>query len=142
MWYEISAEIPGLRNDESVVLCFDPVVVIRRLQKAFPNEVTVCLDDYAMSTYLALAAINVSHRTLQVAENDARRRGPILIFRMHSDTKQKIRGQAERHRISILSQQPIPDTIKSRFIEFLNRLEYHPFQVQSVRIDGNDVFDA
>ncbi len=142
MWYEVAARIPGAGYDENVAVCFDPEIVIHRLQKAFTDEVTVCIHDYAWKDFDTFTEMRASRAAIRLAESDARRRGPIFIFRFRTDTRQKIYGKAERYFVSISSQQPIPESIKSRFIEFLNQLEHKPIQVRSVRIDGNTIHDA
>ena len=142
MWYEVAAKIPGAGCDLDVAHCFDPTIVVLRLQKAFPTEITVCIHDYAWDNYDVFTERKAAMGAIRVAENDARRRGPVFIFRLRTDTNQEIIGRAERYAISISSQKPIPDSLKRRFIEFLKRLNFEPSQVRSVRIDGNTTYGA
>jgi hypothetical protein len=79
---------------------------------------------------------------IRIAENDARRRGPCWGFRVRTGTE-LIRGHAERYHVSISSESVIPEPLRSRFLVFLESLQFAPFvTVSSFRLEGNDKFPA
>ncbi len=105
----------------------------------------VCIHDYAWKDYdnfkqrsLIEGVGSGFEGALQTAENDARRRGPIFQFRLITQTKQEVRGVAERYIIRIISDQEIPVRLKQKFLTFLKSLTIESIEVTSVYIDGND----
>ena len=51
---------------------------------------------------------------LGVAARDARRRGPVWLFRLPAAGEGTIRGKAERHCVSFSSESPFPEPLRSR----------------------------
>jgi hypothetical protein len=123
MRYEIVAEITGGGMEKTIVGCFDPTTVIVRLMESFP-EVTVGLEDLGWRDFDGFKQRGAVEGAIRIAENDARRRGPIWAFRMRTDTKQVITGHAERYYVSLSSEEPIPEPLKSRFVAFLESLRF------------------
>lgn len=140
--FEISAHVKGGGYDESTVCCFDPTVVVVRLRKAFP-EVEVTPQDFAWKDYDAFRQRGAIEGCVRIAENDARRRGPMWQFRLPVEGNEWINGHAERYLVSVSSSQPIPEPLRSRFIAFLQELRFAPcVEVKSVRYVGNEEFPA
>jgi hypothetical protein len=140
--FVISASVVGHGMDKNIVCCFDPTIVIVRLREAFP-EVEVVPKDFAWRDYDAFRQRGVVEGAVRIAENDARRRGPIWTFRLPVPGKQPIRGRAERYDVSIWSEEPIPEPLRSRFIGFLQELRFAPcVEVKSVQFKGNDQYPA
>ena len=137
MVYKIAAEVPGCGTEIDVVGCFDPTVVIARLRRAFPDEVEVDPEDQGWKDYKAMLRLGGYEPALRTAERDAQRRAPIRLFRFPTGTEQVVYGKAERYHVSIWSEQPIPEPLKSRFLEFLRGLEFLSPTVRSERIEGN-----
>lgn len=133
----ISANVAGNGMDAAVVGCFDPTVVVVRLKQAFP-EVEVIPEDFAWRHYDAFKRRGAVDGAIRIAENDARRRGPIWTFRFPTSGKEPIKGRAERYIIEIMSDEPIPEPLRTRFIAFLNELKFaHFVTVKSVKLNGN-----
>jgi hypothetical protein len=138
----ISASVPGAGMDSSVVGCFDPTVVIARLRKAFP-DVEVIPQDFAWKDYDSFRQRGAVEGAVRIAENDARRRGPIWTFRMPQPGRPPIRGRAERYDVSLWSDEPVPEPLRSQFIEFLAELRFAPcVSIKSVRLEGNEEYPA
>jgi hypothetical protein len=134
--FEIAARI---EDEDNAVGCFDPTKVILRLIDEIP-EAIVCVHDYGWKDYDHFQQRSAYEGTIRVAENDARRRAPIYIFRLRTATKQVIRGHAERYIVSIRSDEEISNDLKQRFILFLNSLTTNQIEIKSVRIENNDEF--
>src|SRR4051794_10573672 len=101
--FAISARIAEDEHGHPVgVGCFDPTIVIGRLRRTFPNEVVVCIHDYAWKDYDFFVQRSFIS-ALDIAERDARRRGPIFHFRMRARDDQVIHGRAERYLVTIWS---------------------------------------
>jgi hypothetical protein len=142
--FEISANVTGAGMDADVVCCFDPTVVIARLRQAIP-DVEVIRQDFAWRDYESFKQRGAveGDGALRIAEKDARRRGPIWAFRLPVPGMSPIRGRAERYAVSIWSDVPVPEPLRSRFIAFLEGLCFAPcVSVKSVRLEGNDEFPA
>lgn len=139
MFYEIKATIPD-KNSCSVG-CFDPTRVVMRIRDEIPG-VTVCVHDYAWMNYDSFVSRSAYYGAIRGAENDARRRGPIYVFRVRTGTNQVVSGSVERYRIQISSEQPIPESIKSRFLNLFQSLKLGNFAVRSVRLNGNEEEDV
>lgn len=123
--------------DTAVVGCFDPTVVVVRLKREFP-DVVVSSEDLAWRDYDVFKQRGAVDHAVRIAQNDARRRGPIWAFRFPTSGGAPIKGRAERYNVQILSDEPIPEPLRSRFIAFLNELRFAPFvSVKSVNLDGN-----
>jgi hypothetical protein len=142
MMFEISATVSGFGLDPNVFCCFDPTVVIARLRKAFP-EVEVLPQDFAWRDFDAFRQHGVVGEAVRIAENDARRRGPLWVFRLPVPGKPAIRGAAERYCVRIFNEEPIPEPLRSRFLAFLEGLRFAPcVGVKSVRVEDNDELPA
>lgn len=148
--HEISASVAGAGMDADVVCCFDPTIVIVRLRRAFP-EVEVNPQDLAWRDYESFqqrGAVEGFGEGLQgairIAERDALRRGPLWTFRFPAPGRATIFGRAERYDVKIWSDEPIPEPLRSRFIEFLENLRFAAcVTVRSVRLEsGNQTFPA
>jgi len=140
--FEVAARVAGGGLNRDIVGCFDPTIVVVRLKDWFPDLI-VDLRDYAWKDYDSFKQRGIVEGAVRIAENDARRRGPIWAFRIPSGPGQAVRGHAERYIVSISSEEPIPVDLKARFWEFLNTLKFAPFvEVSSVKIEGNDVSPA
>ncbi|MGI8978450.1 MAG: hypothetical protein ACR2FY_04430 [Pirellulaceae bacterium] len=146
--FTISASVTGAGMDSGIVGCFDPTVVIARLRRAFP-DVEVIPQDFAWRDYDAflqrgaLEGASAVAGAMRIAEIDARRRGPIWTFRFPLPGRPPICGRAERYDVSIWSDDPVPEPLRSQFIEFLEGLRFAPFvNVTSVRLEGNDQYPA
>ncbi len=139
MLYEIAARI--VDDDPDAVGCFDPTKVVVRIRDEIPG-VTVCIHDYAWRDYDDFVSGAAYEGAIRVAENDARRRGPIFIFRVRSDANQVIKGAAERYSVGIWSEHPIPESTKSRFLALLNTFKLGGVSVRSVKIVGNEIEDV
>jgi len=137
--YKISASI-----DDSIhnsVGCFDPTRIVVRIRDEIPG-VTLCIHDYAWADYDSFVSRAGCAGAIRVAENDARRRGPIFIFRVRTETNQVIKGAAERYWVCINSESPIPEPIKSQFLTLFNSFKLGSMSVRSQRIVGNSVEDS
>ena len=150
--YVIEANMPWQSE-----FTFDPTVVIRKLAEQF-CELTYCLDDRAWSDFdyfhsrgVLLGALwtdeeqrdpnDVSpsrHRVRHIAANDARRRGPIWLFRVIWHDGAVYHGKVEREFITLWSEQPFPDELRQRFVRSLQQLEFVPPEVSAYRLEGND----
>jgi hypothetical protein len=140
--FVISAEVDGGGMNTDVVCCFDPTIVIVRLRQAFPDA-EVIPQDLAWRDYDAFKERGAVEGAVRVAENDARRRGPIWAFRLPILGKPDIRGRAERYDVSIFSKEPIPEPLRCRFLTFLEQLRFAEcVTVKSVRLEGNDEYPA
>lgn len=137
--YEIAARIDD--DVQDAVGCFDPTRIVVRIRDEIPG-ITVCIYDYAWANYDYFASRAEYTGALRVAENDARRRGPIFIFRVRTENDQIIKGAAERYRVHINSEQPIPEPIKSQFLTLFNSFNLGDTSVRSVKIVGNSFEDA
>jgi hypothetical protein len=142
--FRISASVNGAGTDSNVVCCFDPTMVIVRLRRVFP-DVEVIPQDFAWRDYDAFKQRGLveGDGALRIAENDARRRGPIWTFRLPAPGQPPICGRAERYDVSIWSEQPLPEPLRSRFLEFLEGLRFADcVSVESVRLEGNNSYPA
>ena len=139
MYYRVKAIVPD--NDPAVVGCFDPTRVVIRIRDEIPG-VTVCVHDYAWKDYDYFVSRAAYDGAIRVAENDARRRGPVFLFRVRTGTDQVVSGSVERYRIQVSSEQPIPEPIKSQFLDLFQSLSLGGFTVRSIRLDGNDQKDV
>ena len=142
--FMISAKVDGAGMDSKVICCFDPTIVIVRLRRAFP-DVEIIPHDFAWRDYDAFKQRGAveGDKALRIAEHDARRRGPIWTFRLPAPGRPPICGRAERYDVSIWSEEPVPEPLRSRFIEFLEGLRFADcVSVESVRLEGNDRFPA
>jgi hypothetical protein len=140
--YEISASVAGAGTDATVICCFDPTMVIVRLKRALP-KVEVDPHDHAWRDYEHFQQMADAEGAMRTAERDALRRGPQYLFRFPSPGRAVIFGRAERYDVRIWSDEPIPEPLRSRFLEFLENLRFAPcVSVRSVRISGNDTFPA
>lgn len=140
--FEISATVSGYGFDTNVVGCFDPRIVIARLREAFP-EAEVNPQDLAWRDYDTFRQHCLGEGAIRIATNDAIRRGPIWTFRLPVAGKTAIRGYAERYTVRIISEEPIPEPLRFRFIAFLEQLRFAPWvSVKSVRCEDNDEFPA
>lgn len=134
----LSADID--HDDTEVICCFDPTVVVVRFQRLFP-EAEVIPQDFAWRDYDLFKQRGVVDGAVRVAENDARRRGPIWLFRLPLPNGTKARGKAERYEVRLSSDEPFPEPLKSSLLEFLEGLRFAPcVRVRSVRLEGNDEF--
>ncbi len=135
MRYEIAATVPCYQTDS--VGCFDPTKVAVRLRDNFPG-VILCIHDYAWDRYEVFRDHKLDAALPSVA-NDARRRGPIYKFRIYTpDYDQELEGICERYTVRVISDQPIPEPLKSQLLEFFGSLTLDGISVTSVRQDGNN----
>lgn len=139
MYYMIKAVVPD--DDPKSVGCFDPTRVMVLIRDHIPG-VTVCLHDYAWKDFDSFVSRAAYYGAIRVAENDARRRGPIFLFRVRTGTDQIISGSVERYRIQVSSEQPIPESIRSQFLDLFQSLLLGSFSVRCIRLDGNDEVDV
>jgi|GEM_PF-3075911 len=140
--FVISAEVAGDGMNTDVVYCFDPTIVIVRLRQAFP-DVEVIPQDLAWRDCDTFKERGAVEGAVRIAENDARRRGPIWTFRLPIPGKPAIWGRAERYDVSIFSKEPIPEPLRCRFLTFLEQLRFAEcVTVKSVRFEGNDEYPA
>jgi hypothetical protein len=140
--YEIAARFPGAGTSTDVACCFDPRVVIARLRDEFAGEVEIDPTDHGWRDFKNFVRMGNAEGAARIAENDALRRAPNYVFRFHLPEGQEIGGNAERYVVRVTSDTPIPEPLKTRFLRFLRALPLVPFEVESVRIEGNDHFDA
>lgn len=138
--FEIRAEVRGGGLDEDVISCFDPTVIIVRLQRRFP-EVVVDAQDFAWRDYDEFKRRGALEGVVKISENDARRRGPIWRFHLPLGNGCDATGYAERYSIRILNEAPIPEPTRERFLAFLNELRFSSdVEVASVRLEDNEEF--
>jgi hypothetical protein len=138
--FVISASVDGAGTDSNVVCCFDPTIVIVRLRRTFPT-VEVILQDFAWRDYDAFKQRGAveGDGALRIAENDARRRGPIWTFRLPAPGRPPICGRAERYDVSIWSEAPLPEPLRSQFLLFLEGLQFADcVRIESIRLEGNN----
>lgn len=119
----ITAEIEGFGVETSVVCCFDPTVVIARLREVFPELIVSPLDS-SWKNYVGLSQIDAGTAALRIAENDARRRGPIWLFELPVFGGVAIRGKAERYVVCFQSDHPIHEPYLSRIVGFMEELKF------------------
>jgi hypothetical protein len=142
LMFQIAASIEGGFGDPDVVCAFDPNKVVVRLQRLFP-DLEVDPRDYAWRDFDAFAQHGLVDESgaLGVAARDARRRGPVWLFRLSVGGEGVIRGQAERHFVTFSSDGPFPEPLRSRLIEFVEGLKFAPCVcTKCVRIDHNDEY--
>jgi hypothetical protein len=152
--FEIAAEIEGGFDDPDVVCAFDPNKVILRLRRLFPG-LEVDAQDYAWRDFELFArhawrdfelfarhGLVDESGALGVAARDARRRGPVWLFRLPSESG-AVRGKAERHFVSFFSESPFAEPLRSQLIAFVEGLRFAScVGVKCVRIEGNDEHPA
>jgi len=140
--FTISASIPGHGLDKAIVCCFDPTIVVARLREAFP-EVEIIPQDFAWRDYDTFKQHGLGEDAVRIAVNDARRRGPIWTFRLPVAGGPPLRGRAERYDVTLFSEEPIPEPLRSRFLAFLDGLRFAPcVEVQSVQCVDNEELPA
>jgi hypothetical protein len=76
MYYEVRAVIPGAGYDNRIVGCFDPTRVVARLKDEIP-EVVVEPRDHSQKDVETFKRLDNAGAALEIAEADARRRGPM-----------------------------------------------------------------
>ncbi|HXD86227.1 MAG TPA: hypothetical protein VN641_07020 [Urbifossiella sp.] len=141
--FEIVAEIEGGFDDPDVLCAFDPNKVVFRLRQLFPG-LEVDPQDYAWRDFDLFTRHGLVDEAgaLGVAARDARRRGPVWLFRLPTEDG-AICGKAERHFVSFTSKSPFPEPLRSRLIAFVEGLRFAPcVTVKCVRIEGNDQHPA
>jgi hypothetical protein len=141
--FEIVASIEGGFDDPDVLCAFDPNKVVWRLRGQFPGLEVDPRDfawrDFDMFTQHGLVD---ESGALGIAARDARRRGPIWMFKLPTECG-AISGKAERHFVSFLSESPFPEPLRSQLIAFVEGLRFAPcVRVKCVRIEDNDEFPA
>jgi len=139
----ISAAIKGGFDDPDVVCAFDPNKVVFRACREFPGT-EVDPRDYAWRDFDLFVQHGYVDESgaLGVAARDARRRGPVWLFRIPAG-EGTIRGRAERHSVTFSSDFPFPEPLRSRLIEFVERLRFAPcVRVKCVRLEGNEELPA
>lgn len=143
--YHIKARVSGGGRDRSVFCCFDPTIVIAVLEARFPDAKIG--DDLAWKDYAYFTRSDTPTQgeigAAHIAKNDALRRGPVWPFELPDPSGGVIRGAAERYRVGISSERPIPEPLRSEFLQFLEQLRFADVvTVESIRRDGNDVSSA
>jgi hypothetical protein len=141
--FEIVAKIEGGFDDPDVLCAFDPNKVVFRLRRLFPG-LDVDPRDFAWRDFDQFTRHGLVDESgaLGVAARDARRRGPIWVFKLPAEYG-AIRGKAERHFVSFYSESPFPEPLRSRLIAFVEGLRFAPcVGVKCVRIDDNDEYPA
>lgn len=121
--FVISAVVPEGRINPKSIFCFDPTIVVERLRELLDDEIEITEPDYTARLCDEFQRMNVSPRTMRVAENDDRRRGPVIVFRINSDSGMAIRGHAERYTVRLSCDAPIPERIKSKVLSFFRDVE-------------------
>jgi hypothetical protein len=134
-YYELNARIPGAGMNRTIVGCFDPTIVICRLRDTFPR-VEILPRDFAWKDYNAFQARGAVENAIRIAENDARRRGPVWVFSLPLDENRTIRGAAERYRVHVRSTEPFPEPFRADFLTFLNTLRFAPYVEVSTYTSG------
>lgn len=136
MHFIVSAKIEW---DSDSVICFDPNKIVFRLMEEFP-EIIVCYEDYGWRDYDLFKSRGLYEGAIRSAENDARRRAPIYIFRFRNSDGQIIRGKAERYFITIQSDKKIPTELKQKLLSFFDSLKIGEIEIESCRVEGNNHF--
>ena len=139
----IAAEIEGGFDNPDVFCAFDPNKVVFRLRQLFP-DLEVDPQDYAWRDFDLFTRHGLVDESgaLGVAARDARRRGPVWLFRLPPGDR-AIRGKAERHFVSFSSESPFPEPLRSRLIAFVEGLRFAPcVRVKCVGVEDNDEFPA
>jgi hypothetical protein len=142
--FVISATIEGGFDDPDVVCAFDPNKVVARLRGIFP-DLEVDPRDYAWRDFDLFAQHGLVDESgaLVVAARDARRRGPVWLFRLPPGCGGTIRGMAERHYVSFSSESPFPEPLRSQLIGFAEGLRFAPcVSVKCERVEDNDEYPA
>jgi hypothetical protein len=135
--YVISAHVAGFGCDKRIVCCFDPSVVVVRLREAFP-EMEIVPEEIAWRDHNLMKQHGSTEGAMQIARNDAYRRGPIWLFRLPNGSGPPIHGKSERYDVRIWSDEPIPELLRSRMLAFLEELRFSScVEIKSVR-DGDD----
>ena len=140
--FVISAVVPEGRIKPKSIFCFDPTIVVERLRELLDDEIEITEPDYTARVCDEFQRMNVSPRTMRVAENDDRRRGPVIGFRINSDSGMTICGQAERYYVHLSCEAPIPEPIKSIFLSFFREVEGISLKTESYFLDGNERHDS
>jgi hypothetical protein len=141
--FEIVAMIEGGFDDPDVLCAFDPNKVVWRLRQLFPG-VDVNPRDFAWRDFDAFTQHGLVDESgaLGIAARDARRRGPIWLFKLPTEYGD-INGKAERHFVSFYSDLPFPEPLRSRLISFVEGLRFAPcVRVKCVKIDDNEEYPA
>ena len=112
-----------LTLSEDSLHTLDPTLVVSRLQREL-SRVVICNHDYAWKDYDSFRSrSDVAERAIRVAESDARRRGPIWVFRIYSESF-VVAGAVERRRCMIYRKGgTLPEGLKQEFLAFLRSLE-------------------
>lgn len=139
--YIIRATIERGSSDLEVVAAFDPTIVAVRVQREFPDA-ELDPTDYAWRMLNACrrhGSVDEFGKVFDLEASDARRRGPIRLFRIPAPKGDWIRGSAERHRVWFHDEKPIPEPLRSRLLDFVERLRFAPcVTVQSVCWVGDE----
>lgn len=115
----------------------DPTAIVVRLIEDVPRTI-VCFEDLAWRDFDAFVARAAVSGCIPIAENDARRRGPIWSFRIFRDGLATV-GACERRRLWIHRRdEELPASVKTDFLRFLHNLEIPGGSIASYRLDGND----
>lgn len=136
MLFIVSAKI---EYDSDSVICFDPNKIVFRLMEEFP-EIIVCFEDYSWRDHDLFKRRGAYEGAIRTAENDARRRAPIYIFRFRNSDEQIIKGKAERYFITIKSNKKIPTKLKQRLLLFFDSFKIKEVEIDSYRVEGNNHF--
>ncbi len=143
--YEISARIEGGFGDPEVIAAFDPSKIVSRVLREFPGTEFELKDWawHALNTFRERGRADLFQFLFDLEAPDARRRGPVWLFRIPNPNGGWIRGQAERHYVTFSDKKPFVEPLRSRLLDFVERLRFAPcVTVQSVCWVGNDELPA
>jgi hypothetical protein len=145
-WYsEISAQIEGGFDDPEVIAAFDPSKIVGRVLREFPGTEFENKDwAWRMLRWVReRGRIEDFEKVFDLEASDARRRGPIWLFRIPNPEGGWIRGKVERHYVIFYLSTPFPEPLRSRLLDFVERLRFAPcVTVQSVCWVDNDEIPA
>jgi hypothetical protein len=97
---------------------FDPDRVIQKVKERFPETKVVPGDQLALSAERA-AAGGAADQVVATLRRTAQSYGPAYAFEIPIPGGRSIHGRARRYDISLLFDDPLPEELRSRFIEWL-----------------------
>jgi hypothetical protein len=127
--FTIEAHIDHLSDG---VGCFDPLQVMSRMRRAFPELVENTRD------YLGDACDQFrkcsdagAEDALRSAVRDMQERGPKILFEIRLPDGRFLKGTAERYWVSVTSKgEDFPEDFRRRFIAFLETLTLQSIEIR------------
>jgi hypothetical protein len=115
-----------IRYSSDSVLCFDPQKVVGKFCARFP-DLKVDLTDWSEVEVQSIVAYLQSTGVTDVTNESmyrqihgkARRNGPVLHFRLPTDSGGELSGQVSRYCVQVKREGPIDDAVRSAIVDLL-----------------------